>query len=92
MKQIFQAYCLPKETVASIMMFYKNTKAMVHSLDVEIDLFEMVARVFPGDILASFLFIICLEYILRTSIDPIEENGFILKNAKNETISSGKYY
>ena len=31
-----------------------------------------------GDTLAPYLFIICLDYMLRTSIDKIEENGFKL--------------
>ena len=32
-KQILLAYGLPKETMAAIMMLYKNTKVKVHSLD-----------------------------------------------------------
>ena len=31
-----------------------------------------------GDTLAPYLFIICLDYVLRTSIDNIRENGFEL--------------
>ena len=31
-----------------------------------------------GDTLAPYLFIICLDYVLRTSIDKIRENGFEL--------------
>ena len=40
----------------------------------------MVAGVLQGDTLAPYLFIICLDYVLRTSIDLMNENGF--KQAK----------
>ena len=33
-------------------MFYKNTKAMVHSSDRDTDFFEIVAGVLDGDTLA----------------------------------------
>ena len=31
-----------------------------------------------GDTLAPYLFIICLDYVLRTSVDLMKENGFTL--------------
>ena len=37
--------------------------------------FDIVAGVLQGDTLAPYLFIICLDYVLRTSIDKIKENG-----------------
>ena len=55
----------PKETIAAIMMLYKNTKVKVHSPDGDIDYFDIVAGVLPGDTLAPYLFIICLDYVLR---------------------------
>ena len=36
-----------------------------------------------GDTLAPYLFIICLDYILRTSKDLIKENGFTLKKTRS---------
>ena len=36
--------CLPKEIVTAI-MFYKNVKAMVHSLDVDNNFFDIVSGV-----------------------------------------------
>ena len=76
MEQILLAYGLPKETVAAIMMLYRNTKVKVCSLDGDTDYFDIVAGVLQGDTLAPYLFIICLDYVLRTSIDKIKENGF----------------
>ena len=45
MEQILLAYSLPKETVATIMMLYKNTKVKVRSLDGDTDYFDIVAGV-----------------------------------------------
>ena len=58
------------------MMIYRNTKVKVRSPDGNTDYFDIVAGVLQGDSLAPYLFIICLDYVLRTSIDKIKENGF----------------
>ena len=76
MEQILFANDLPKETVADIMMLYKNTK--VSSPDGNTDYFDIVAGVLKGVTLAPYLFIICLDYVLRTSIDLMKENSFKL--------------
>ena len=69
MKQILLAYGLPKETVTAIMMLYNNTKAMVYSPDGDTVCFDIIAGVLQGDTLAPYMFIICLDYVLQTSID-----------------------
>ena len=83
MEQIQLAYGLPKETVTAIMMLYKNTKVKVRSPDEDTDYFGIVAGVLQGDTLAPYLFIICLHYVLRTSIDKIKDKG--LKLAKERS-------
>ena len=47
---------------------------MVRSPDDDSDFFEIVAGHLQGDTLAAFLLIICLDYVLRTSIDHIKRN------------------
>ena len=76
MEQILLAYGIPKETVAAIKILYRNTKVKVRSPDGDTEYFDIVAGVQQGDTLAPYLFIICLDYVLRTSIDKIRENGF----------------
>ena len=44
----------------------------------ETEYFDIVAGVLPEETLAPYLFIICLDDVLRTSIDKITENGFEL--------------
>ena len=75
LEQILVAYGLPKETVAAITILYRNTKVKVRSPDGDTEYFDIVAGVLQGDILAPYLFIICLDYVLRTSINKIRENG-----------------
>ena len=87
MKQILLAHGLRKETVAPIMMLYKNTKVKVRSPDGDTVYFEIIAGVLHGDTLAPYLFIICLDYVLRTSIDLMKENGFKLAKER-----SSKYH
>ena len=83
MEQILLAYGLPKETIAAIMILYGNTKVKVHSSEGDTEYFDIVAGVLRGDTLALYLFIICLDYMLRTSIDKIRENGFELTKKRS---------
>ena len=83
MKQILLAYGLPKETVAAITILYRNTKVKVRSSDGDTQYFNIVAGVLQGDTLVPYFFIICLDYVLRNSIDKIRENGFELTKKRS---------
>ena len=65
-------------------MLYRSTKIKIRPLDGDTDYFDIVAGVLQGDTLASYLFIICLDYVLRTSIDKIKENGFKLTKERSK--------
>ena len=49
----------------------------------ETQYFDIVAGVLQGDTLAPYLFIICLDYVLRTPVDKIRENGFELTKKRS---------
>ena len=56
----------------------------------------IVAGALQGDTLAPYLFIICLDYVLKTSIDKIRENGFELTKKRSrkypaKTITDADY-
>ena len=96
MEQIQLAYCIPKKTVAAIAILYRKTKVKVRSPDGDTDYFDIVAGVLQGDTQAPYLFIICLDYVLRTSIDKIKENGFELRKKRSrrypaKTITDADY-
>ena len=67
-------------------MLYKNTKGIVCSPDSESDLFDIVAKVLQGDTLIPYLSIICLDNVLRTSIDLAKENVFTFTKDKKQAI------
>ena len=60
------------------MILYSITKVKVRSPDGDTDYFDIVAGLLQGHNLAPYLCIICLDYVLRTSIDKIKENSFEL--------------
>ena len=96
MEQILLANGLHKGTVAAIMMLYRNTKVKVRSLDGDTDYFDIEADVLQGDTLAPYLFIICLDYVFRMSIDKMKENGFKLIKERSsrypaQTITNANY-
>ena len=68
----------------------------VRSPDGDTEYFDIAAGVLQGDTLAPYLFIICLDYVLRTSIDKIWENGLKLTKKKSrrypaKTITDADY-
>ena len=73
-----------------------STKVKVRPPDRDTEYFDIVAGVLQGDTLAPYLFIICLDYVLRTSIDKIRENGFELTKKRSrrypaKTITDADY-
>ena len=91
MEQILLACALPKETVAPIIMLYRNTKVKVRSPDGDTGYFDIVPGVLQGDTLAWHLFIICLDYVLRTSIDKIKETVSNYQKKEAEGTPEKKY-
>ena len=83
MQRILLAYCLPKETVSAIKILSRNTKGKLRSPDGDREYIDIVGGVLQGDTLAPYLFIIYLDYVLRTSIDKIKENGFELTKKRS---------
>ena len=78
------------------MTLYKNTKVKVRSPDGDTDYFDISAGLLQGDTLAPYWFIICLDYVLRTSINLMKENGFKLAKERSwrylaQTITNENY-
>ena len=95
-EQIQLACGLPKETVATIRILYRNTKVKIRSPDGNTEYFDIVAGVLQEDTQAPYLFIIGLHYVLRTSIEKVRENGFELTKKRSrrypaKTITDADY-
>ena len=83
MEQILLTYGLFKEIITDILMLYKNMKAMIHFLIGDTDFLNIIVGVLQGDTIKPYLFILCLDYVLLTTIDPIKENSFTLKETRS---------
>ena len=59
---------------------YRSSKAP----DGDTEYFDILEGVLQGNGLASYLFILCLDYVLRTSIDKIRAGGFELTKKKSK--------
>ena len=71
-------------------------KLKVHSPDEDTDYVVIIAGVQQGDTLAPYLFMICLDYMLRTSIDKMKDNSFKLTKERSRkypahTITDANY-
>ena len=62
---------------------FTNTKVKVRSPNGDTEYFDIVAGVLQGNTISPYLFIICLDYVLRTAIDKIKENGFELTKKRS---------
>ena len=65
------------------MVLYKNTEVNIRSADGATDLLDIVASIQQGDTLAPYLFVICRDNVLQTSIDLMKENGFTLAKSRS---------
>ena len=77
----------PKGIFTAIMMLYKNMKAVICPQNGDTDVLEIVPWFLKELAFASYLFILFLDYILRTPIDLIKENTFSMKRQKADDIS-----
>ena len=83
MEFILRKYGIPTDIINAIMMLYRNTRYMVRSQDGDTTFFEITTGVLQGDTLAPFLFIVSLDYILKTDIDNNTELGFTLTQRRS---------
>ena len=84
MKEILSVYGITKETVDAIMILYHETSSMVRHPDGDTDFFDNSAGVLQGDSPAHYIYIICLDYVLRKALDKNNELGFVLAKRKSK--------
>ena len=74
---VLRAYNVPQPLVSAVMAMYQDTRAAVVTPDGLSDLFSTTSGVLQGDTLAPFLFVLLLDWVLRTAL-PTNEDGFVL--------------
>ena len=85
-----------KKNCQTIMSFFSNTKAKVHSPHGDTNVFDGVAGDLQEDSLTPNLYIICLNFGAGMLIDLIKENGFTQEKPRSrrysaETITDADY-
>ena len=87
--EILKAYGVPDRIVEAIEATYAETWAKVRTADGETEAFQILAGVLQGDTLAPFLFIVALDYALRSAIDGREEElGFTLQKRASRRVAA----
>ena len=66
------------------MIFYWNTRVNFRSSDENTEFFNIVAGVLQGDILAPYLFIICLDWLYLSKFEILKEICFTHKISRKE--------
>ena len=74
---VLRAYHVPEELISAVMALYRNSRAAVITPDGLTEPFLTTSGVLQGDSLAPFLFILVLDWVLRTSL-PSDADGFEL--------------
>ena len=80
MEQIHQDLVFPNKLIP----LYRDTVVMVSLSDGDTNFFDIIAEVLQVNILTPVLFIIYLDYIIRTLVALIIENVFTLKRAETK--------
>ena len=78
MFETLKLYGIPDQIIAAIKVMYTGTSYTLLSTNGETPSFPILAAILQGDILAPFLFIIVVDYVLRISVDSISEKGYML--------------
>ena len=63
---------------------------MARSPNRDKEFFDILAGVLQGGTLAPFLFVICLDYVLRISVDKCNEYGLTLELARSRRFHTEK--
>ena len=69
-----------------------NDPVQEHQINVQLEteFFDILAELLQGDTLAPFLFVICLDYVLRISVDKCNEYGLTLELARSRRFHTKK--
>ena len=87
MLAILKYYGIPEELVKAISIMYEDTTSNVITFDGETETFNILAGVLQGDTLAPYLFVIVIDYVMRTALLGREYKlGFQLRKRKSRRV------
>ena len=74
---------VPDQIVSAVASMYCNTEAKVHSPDGETDFYAILAAVLQGHTLVLYLFIVSLDYAMRSVTEGFKDLGFTLHERRS---------
>ena len=87
MLAILKSYGIPEELVTAISIMYEDTTAKVITPDGETENFNILSGVLQGDTLAPYLFVIVIDYVMRSDLLGREDKlGFQLRKRKSRRV------
>ena len=83
MFEILHLYGIPDAIIEAVKSLYSGSESCVFTSDGITELFSISSGILQGDTLAPLLFIIVLDYVLRTSVDSITDKGLQIECRKS---------
>jgi hypothetical protein len=80
--KILASYNVPEKLIGAVYSLYKDTTASVLTSDGPTEVFKTSSGVLQGDTLAPFLFILALDWVLRTAM-PDDSRGLLLQRRQS---------
>ena len=78
LEAVLKAYQIPEKIVKAVMSLYANPSARVRTADGLSNTFHLKQGVLQGDTLAPYLFVIVMDYIMRSATEGKEALAFTL--------------
>ena len=73
--------------MTAISIIYEDTTAKVITTDKETETFNILAGVLQGDTLAPYIFVLVIDYVMRTALEGRENKlGFQLRIGKSRRV------
>ena len=83
MFEIFDLYGIPAPIIDAIRAIYTESESCILTPDGMTDFFAITSGILQGDTLAPLLYIIVLDYVLRTSVDCLNDKGLEVEPRKS---------
>ena len=88
MFEILDLYGIPPPIIDAIRAIYTESESCILTPDGMTDFFAITTGILQGDTLAPLLFIIVLDYVLRTSVDCLNDKGLEVEPRKSSRYPS----
>ena len=76
--QIIRLYGVPEELAGSLLALYNGTTATTRTADGDTEFFPTTSGILQGDTLSPFLFVVVMDFLLRTALLLLVDDAFTI--------------